>query len=117
MLAELGRMRGAATLRKIGGRRQDMRLDAFQSPYAERTIRQQGNSQHKIERSEEHTSELQSLMSTSYAVFCLKKQRTCHTTGSSCPAIPHTPPMHRPAGSRSQEVRRPSTPNQNRLYQ
>src|SRR3546814_8365460 len=27
-------------------------------------------------RSEEHTSELQSLMRTSYAVFCLKKQNT-----------------------------------------
>src|SRR3546814_2762958 len=27
-----------------------------------------------VERSEEHTSELQSLMRTSYAVFCLKKQ-------------------------------------------
>src|SRR3546814_2494122 len=27
-----------------------------------------------IARSEEHTSELQSLMRTSYAVFCLKKQ-------------------------------------------
>src|SRR3546814_3808587 len=26
------------------------------------------------QRSEEHTSELQSLMSTSYAVFCLKKK-------------------------------------------
>src|SRR3546814_7685519 len=30
-------------------------------------------------RSEEHTSELQSLMRISYAVFCLKKQRTQHT--------------------------------------
>src|SRR3546814_10451547 len=31
-------------------------------------------------RSEEHTSELQSLMRTSYAVFCLKKQiKTTHT--------------------------------------
>src|SRR3546814_5553961 len=29
-----------------------------------------------IERSEEHTSELQSLMRTSYAVFCLKKKKT-----------------------------------------
>src|SRR3546814_2912171 len=29
-----------------------------------------------VERSEEHTSELQSLMRTSYAVFCLKKQKT-----------------------------------------
>src|SRR3546814_1537547 len=30
-------------------------------------------------RSEEHTSELQSLMRTSYAVFCLKKKNTQHT--------------------------------------
>src|SRR3546814_4756146 len=28
-------------------------------------------------RSEEHTSELQSLMRISYAVFCLKKKREC----------------------------------------
>src|SRR3546814_17357365 len=28
-----------------------------------------------VERSEEHTSELQSLMRISYAVFCLKKKR------------------------------------------
>src|SRR3546814_1712750 len=38
-----------------------------------------------LTRSEEHTSELQSLMRTSYAVFCLKKkkrqtQQTQHTT-------------------------------------
>src|SRR3546814_4267187 len=31
------------------------------------------------ERSEEHTSELQSLMRISYAVFCLKKKKTQHT--------------------------------------
>src|SRR3546814_20752204 len=30
-------------------------------------------------RSEEHTSELQSLMRISYAVFCLKKKMTSHT--------------------------------------
>src|SRR3546814_8929477 len=30
-------------------------------------------------RSEEHTSELQSLMRISYAVFCLKKKKTEHT--------------------------------------
>src|SRR3546814_1903318 len=30
-------------------------------------------------RSEEHTSELQSLMRISYAVFCLKKKREKHT--------------------------------------
>src|SRR3546814_21486 len=32
-----------------------------------------------VVRSEEHTSELQSLMSISYAVFCLKKKNTTHT--------------------------------------
>src|SRR3546814_3665619 len=32
------------------------------------------------ERSEEHTSELQSLMRISYAVFCLKKKKNIHTT-------------------------------------
>src|SRR3546814_1825151 len=31
-------------------------------------------------RSEEHTSELQSLMRISYAVFCLKKKNITHTT-------------------------------------
>src|SRR3546814_5226012 len=30
---------------------------------------------HQAERSEEHTSELQSLMRISYAVFCLKKKK------------------------------------------
>src|SRR3546814_7756846 len=30
-------------------------------------------------RSEEHTSELQSLMRNSYAVFCLKKKKKTHT--------------------------------------
>src|SRR3546814_6655697 len=35
-----------------------------------------------IFRSEEHTSELQSLMRTSYAVFCWKKQKK-HTTTQS----------------------------------
>src|SRR3546814_6665813 len=33
-----------------------------------------------IERSEEHTSELQSLMRISYAVFCLKKKKNTKTT-------------------------------------
>src|SRR3546814_3466047 len=31
---------------------------------------------HSNDRSEEHTSELQSLMRISYAVFCLKKKKT-----------------------------------------
>src|SRR3546814_8758656 len=34
-------------------------------------------------RSEEHTSELQSLMRLSYAVFCLKKKKNTHRTHKS----------------------------------
>src|SRR3546814_9180443 len=33
-----------------------------------------------VRRSEEHTSELQSLMRISYAVFCLKKKKTNNNT-------------------------------------
>src|SRR3546814_9550406 len=36
--------------------------------------------QHRCTRSEEHTSELQSLMRISYAVFCLKKKKQDYTT-------------------------------------
>src|SRR3546814_8985338 len=35
-------------------------------------------------RSEEHTSELQSLMRNSYAVFCLKKKKTITTNNTKC---------------------------------
>src|SRR3546814_3497988 len=36
--------------------------------------------QQQLDRSEEHTSELQSLMRISYAVFCLKKKKTKNKT-------------------------------------
>src|SRR3546814_5543499 len=36
-----------------------------------------------VSRSEEHTSELQSLMRISYAVFCLKKKKLKHTSAQS----------------------------------
>src|SRR3546814_6140480 len=43
-------------------------------------VRRKGSSRHwKSSRSEEHTSELQSLMRISYAVFCLKKQTQRHS--------------------------------------
>src|SRR3546814_2080614 len=45
----------------------DDRVEIFAVPVASRR-----------RRSEEHTSELQSLMRTSYAVFCLKKKTTTH---------------------------------------
>src|SRR3546814_6383383 len=38
-----------------------------------------GVDHNEYERSEEHTSELQSLMRISYAVFCLKKTNTNYT--------------------------------------
>src|SRR3546814_3294319 len=40
----------------------------------EPTIIRQGQNRIVVQRSEEHTSELQSLMRNSYAVFCLKKK-------------------------------------------
>src|SRR3546814_4244021 len=42
------------------------------------------------ERSEEHTSELQSLMRISYPVFCMKKKRLHETHPQQ--ALPHTHP-------------------------
>src|SRR3546814_3961922 len=38
-----------------------------------------------VDRSEEHTSELQSLMRNSYAVFCLKKKTQQIRTHQTCP--------------------------------
>src|SRR3546814_4487555 len=42
-----------------------------------------------IERSEEHTSELQSLMRISYAVFCLKKKKRTYTKATKTKACRH----------------------------
>src|SRR3546814_4769955 len=50
---------------------EDLR-DAFRSGWHERNR----NPGLKRQRSEEHTSELQSLMRISYAVFCLKKKKS-----------------------------------------
>src|SRR3546814_2276909 len=40
--------------------------------------RHPGLARTRLRRSEEHTSELQSLMRTSYAAFCLKKQKNTY---------------------------------------
>src|SRR3546814_1098984 len=50
-------------------------LHAKQGNTGENTVRGIMNDA-PLSRSEEHTSELQSLMRTSYAVFCLKKKKT-----------------------------------------
>src|SRR3546814_3029771 len=51
-------------------------LDLFEKSFPDRTFDVGIAEQHAVTRSEEHTSELQSLMRTSYAVFCLKKKKT-----------------------------------------
>src|SRR3546814_5537846 len=47
------------------------------SPWNDK-LRSPGGGDNLFLRSEEHTSELQSLMRTSYAVFCLKKKNKRH---------------------------------------
>src|SRR3546814_6871078 len=42
----------------------------------------------ELRRSEEHTSELQSLMRISYAVFCLKKKKTIYKLSIHCKTHP-----------------------------
>src|SRR3546814_4465882 len=50
-------------------------LDVFALEFnSDRTL-VQGDDGRTVRRSEEHTSELQSLMRISYAVFCLKKKK------------------------------------------
>src|SRR3546814_3054554 len=47
-----------------------------------------------VDRSEEHTSELQSLMRISYAVFCLKKKNDTSATNNDNVHKPNTMPDH-----------------------
>src|SRR3546814_4139697 len=61
---------GETPTQRIGDRASDRRIDI---PF--------GGLRLVAHRSEEHTSELQSLMRTSYAVFCLHK-KTTHTSTS-----------------------------------
>src|SRR3546814_10029589 len=51
------------------------RLEAAIGRRLDRLSRQSDRLEHHVARSEEHTSELQSLMRISYAVFCLKKKK------------------------------------------
>src|SRR3546814_1539247 len=60
-----------STIKDAGSREQFMKIDHDYPLEIARLAHQ---------RSEEHTSELQSLMRISYAVFCLKKNNNTHTT-------------------------------------
>src|SRR3546814_1248591 len=50
----------------------------------DRELRRIADMREEINRSEEHTSELQSLMRISYAVFCLKKKKRLNQTDRKC---------------------------------
>src|SRR3546814_4371785 len=84
--------------------RRHLRRDRFRRVGGERALHEAGEFRHAVladapahqlrradpeavhvsrDRSEEHTSELQSLMRISYAVFCLKKKNTKLPTPSS----------------------------------
>src|SRR3546814_3654641 len=56
----------------------DLRVGAIPPPPAEPGPDAQAAVLQAMARSEEHTSELQSLMRISYAVFCLKKKKITH---------------------------------------
>src|SRR3546814_8195667 len=60
----------------MGGRRTEIPLDLVLS----RRLQIIGSVMKSRTRSEEHTSELQSLMRISYAVFCLKKKKNNNTS-------------------------------------
>src|SRR3546814_4694956 len=80
---------GASQLKLEGGAVKDAAIDELADRLATRLGRGRVRrlrpadthipEQAQRERSEEHTSELQSLMRNSYAVFCLKKKKTTHT--------------------------------------
>src|SRR3546814_4381224 len=65
--------------REMSKNNRDVVLEAYKAfEHAEPTIS-------RVMRSEEHTSELQSLMRISYAVFCLKKKTNIHLTTTQQP--------------------------------
>src|SRR3546814_1147933 len=73
-----GNRRAAASMRGVVMRRHDQdgaRARQAGAQPGEEIPRRTGFERHH-RRSEEHTSELQSLMRISYAVFCLKKKKT-----------------------------------------
>src|SRR3546814_3996058 len=71
--------------RRLGGERADQDLAAVQDrlPHRYRRLARRKRQGDRLDqRSEEHTSELQSLMRISYAVFCLKKKNKTTLTYS-----------------------------------
>src|SRR3546814_6324093 len=77
--AGLRRIGASAAEEKIRDRAE--RIHPYLTDILGRRVRRRSDRRHKGRRqarSEEHTSELQSLMRISYAVFCLKKKKKKH---------------------------------------
>src|SRR3546814_7698735 len=70
------------------------RNPAYIQQYIKRGSPRRLAEQDRARRSEEHTSELQSLMRISYAVFCLKKKKNLQSNRTSL-NIQHIKPIHR----------------------
>src|SRR3546814_4903132 len=79
-------MNGECHAQGSGDDHRALRCAAYRCPPAHRPIAQAlhqvgpDQTETEVERSEEHTSELQSLMRISYAVFCLNKKKNTNTT-------------------------------------
>src|SRR3546814_939519 len=82
--------RSGSRLSAVGGSR-DRRPAAFRSAADPRSRSVGADARLRAlgRRSEEHTSELQSLMRSSYAVFCLKKKKTNTTQSKKHNIIEH----------------------------
>src|SRR3546814_8164061 len=79
----VGTYKGSGILFRVGGSsNQDAILDLYTDPDTTGATGDGASSAAIRSRSEEHTSELQSLMRISYAVFCLKKKTSKHETDS-----------------------------------
>src|SRR3546814_4919202 len=63
---------------KIGCPGSEAQVCRFAPAGPDQRAKQVAGTRHRSSRSEEHTSELQSLMRISYAVFCLKKKKKKH---------------------------------------
>src|SRR3546814_3991637 len=86
------RLAGAAhrveAVRALGDARHDLALGDAVAAADFRIVGKRRNGGLRVRRaprSEEHTSELQSLMRISYAVFCLKKKKNKNTTTHTTP--------------------------------
>src|SRR3546814_1227632 len=66
---------GRDEARGRGGRAKEVRLRPIRAGTKEMVLEPGAGDGEAGDRSEEHTSELQSLMSISYAVFCLQKKK------------------------------------------